>query len=285
MILKRESLDKYLVKDDELNNAIATKTLIEYLNAKREEYYDLHNGTVANRVKESGEAHHESMKFIDSLLKNNSNDIVNFLLKQNRGGGVVLNGTMILMDATGSMSHLLNGAKAMVATMFKRTFDLLADHKLPPSSIMIKIAVYRNYNSTADKLLETSGWENNAVYLSSFLNGIHVDGGWGNEAMEVALYDAANEAEFGRVSQVLVIGDAPPNTAQEVTHRRNSDRGQAYWSRTKFAEQRLWSTEVNRLVDRDVPIHTFYVDNDAKKAFEEIARLSKGTSQVKLRLI
>jgi hypothetical protein len=81
---------------------------------------------------------------------------------------------------------------------------------------------------------------------------------------------------------VLVIGDAPPNTAQEVIDKRQGGiLGESYWSLTnKFAQKRVWSTEVNRLVDRNVPIHTFYVDKRAKKAFEEIARLSNGTSQV-----
>jgi hypothetical protein len=61
--------------------------------------------------------------------------------------------TLILMDATGSMSNLLHNAKNSVATMFDKTSDILRDFGKSPELILIQFAVYRNYSSSVDDLL------------------------------------------------------------------------------------------------------------------------------------
>jgi hypothetical protein len=45
--------------------------------------------------------------------------------------------TLILMDATGSMSSLLVEAKNSVNLMFERAGKILEDHKLDPNLFMI----------------------------------------------------------------------------------------------------------------------------------------------------
>eukprot|EP01038_Epipyxis_sp_PR26KG_P010639 gene10639-14288_t len=282
MILKREALDKFLLNDTILYKTIAERTLMSYLNGKRVEYYNMHNRTSHERVTASKNSHDESMKFIEAVINNNVTEIFNYLVKENCGGGAVVNGTMIIMDATGSMANLLNSAKLMITVTFTRTFDILKKNNLPASSIKLKLAVYRNYNSDVTKLLETSGWENNPTNLSSFLNGIKAEDGLnGGEAMEVALREAANEIEFGRLSQVLVLGDAPANTQYETMLKRQlyHDR----WAKSeKFSAPCFWDLEVNRLAIAGVPVHTFYLqDNNSslKKSFKDIAKRTAGTSQ------
>jgi hypothetical protein len=45
--------------------------------------------------------------------------------------------TLILMDATGSMSNLLQKAKNSVSIMFERTSEILRDNKISPELILI----------------------------------------------------------------------------------------------------------------------------------------------------
>jgi hypothetical protein len=57
--------------------------------------------------------------------------------------------------------------------------------------------------------------------LEPFLKTIKVEGGMGNEAIEL-LYRHINL--LGEVDMVILIGDAPPNTAEEVRkHRRTQE--------------------------------------------------------------
>jgi len=47
-------------------------------------------------------------------------------------------------------------------------------------------------------------------------------GGWGNEAVETGVWHCCDEAQkMGLVKQVLLIGDAPGNTPEEVQSKRS----------------------------------------------------------------
>ena len=72
------------------------------------------------------------------------------------------------------------------------------------NSFQIKIVVYRNYNSNESEILQLSSWENKAQNLINFLKTVHPNGGWGNEAIEMGLWYANQEADL---SQVILIGD------------------------------------------------------------------------------
>ena len=69
--------------------------------------------------------------------------------------------TLILMDATGSMSNLLQKAKNSVAIMFERTSEILKKNDIKPELILIQFAVYRNYSSPVNLILQHSTWESN----------------------------------------------------------------------------------------------------------------------------
>ena len=47
-----------------------------------------------------------------------------------------------------------------------------------------------------------------------------MDGGWGAEAIEIEFFHATREKDL---SQIILIGDAPPNTFEEVKYKRNKD--------------------------------------------------------------
>ena len=129
------------------------------------------------------------------------------------------------------MSNLLNKAKLTVSDMFDRASQVLEVSGLNPQVFEMQFAVYRNYSNDADTLLQASTWESKSAPLRVFMNTIGPDGGWGNEAIEMGLWHVNREMEQGLVTQVILIGDAPPNTPEEV-HQKRSHFGEAYWRAT-----------------------------------------------------
>lgn len=62
------------------------------------------------------------------------------------------------------------------------------------------------------------------------MNKVGPDGGWGNEALEV-LFQKLNRED--KLDQVIIIGDAQPNTHHDVTVKRAS-KGEKYWNTEGF---------------------------------------------------
>ncbi|CAF4349492.1 unnamed protein product, partial [Rotaria magnacalcarata] len=89
--------------------------------------------------------------------------------------------------------------------MFERTSEILKDHKMDSNSFQLQFAVYRNYNSKEDKLLQSSPWETKPHNLRAFMNTIGVEGGWVNEAIEIGLWHANQEHEREPITQVILI--------------------------------------------------------------------------------
>ena len=67
--------------------------------------------------------------------------------------------TMILIDATCSMGALLDKTKSNVKIMLDRIKDVLLQNGIDESTVLMKIAVYRNYDSRIDKVYQESSWE------------------------------------------------------------------------------------------------------------------------------
>ena len=58
------------------------------------------------------------------------------------------------------------------------------------------------------------------------MDGISVSGGMGEEAVEIGLQHAVNEANNADsvpLSQVFLIGDAPPNPPSDIENRRGNE--------------------------------------------------------------
>ena len=105
--------------------------------------------------------------------------------------------------------------------MFELATEVLKQHQIDPGSFLVQFVFYRNYSSPVEQLLEHSGWESKAAPLKAFMNRIAIEGGWGNEAIEVALQHALDEHHESALTQIILIGDAPPNTPAEVSSKRN----------------------------------------------------------------
>ena len=133
---------------------------------------------------------------------------------------------LVLIDCTGSMSMTLQKTKNCVDKMILETKRELVKNKLDEDIILMKIAGYRNYSSLEQKLFQASPeWTSDTKNLISFLqNSLQINGGQGNEAIEVGLQFANKEIKDNNgvpLSMIIIIGDAPPNTERDV--KRNRD--------------------------------------------------------------
>jgi len=115
----------------------------------------------------------------------------------------------------------------------------------------------------AEYLLENSAWGCKPDTLRFFFNKVKVDGGWGEEAIEIGLAHANAEAQsLGGVSQVIIIGDAMANTPDQVIGKRGDSQSgftEKYWSKTKFSKSTNWKLEIAKLKALNIPVHTFYI--------------------------
>ena len=79
------------------------------------------------------------------------------------------------------------------------------------------------------------------------------------------------------MSQVILIGDAPPNTKEEVKNKRNTFIN--VWKKSKFNPETFYMDELTTLKNKNIPVHAFYVAENAKQSFQEIAKLTNGKSE------
>jgi len=240
--------------------------------------------TSATFVDSTKTEHSRSHEFLTALDTGNVSFAKEFLIKKNIGATLQSpqSRTVCLMDATGSMFHLLEKAKTTVADMFRRASEILKEQGVAEAFEM-QIVFYRNYNTRAEQILQASTWESKPENLVLFMKSISVEGGMGKEAIELGLWHvnqecAENQAGDKAVSQVILIGDAPPNTQSDVQTKRHQEKGEAYWSKTKYARPTYYENELKKLAAHRIPVHAFYVDVEAQKAFEAIANATGGRS-------
>ena len=94
----------------------------------------------------------------------------------------------------------------------------------------------------------------------------------GNEAIEIGLWHANQEKDL---SQVVLVGDAPPNTREEVLSKRSNYH---FWKNSRFPET-YYINELETLKAKNIPVHAFYVAENAKTSFQEIATFTNGKSE------
>ena len=277
MILSLESLEKF---DYTEKNFDVLKGLqaYKYLLQNRDKNFSLKYKDLSSNVEALRNINEKSQEYLEKLLSGNVTEILKPLLTFNKGSAVDLNcRTLCLMDATGSMSSLLNKAKAVVNLMFHRVKKVLIDQGVDENIIEIQFVAYRNYNSSPEEILQKSSWETRPEKLSQFLDTVKPQGGMGNEAIEVALQYANKMHRVTPIRQILLIGDADPNTKEEVKGKRTSSlfdwdkQGGDYSIKTYYEE------EIIKL-DKGVKIHTFYLIPKVKDTFEKISNSTGGSS-------
>jgi hypothetical protein len=279
MVIVDKDLEKYGINDSVLESMRNKKELYSVINKKRCAFFEGKYPDNMKYVDEIKRDHVKSMAFVASLLKNDQKSAMDYLFSQNKGPVVQAgtNRTICLMDATGSMSNLLSRAKNSVKDMFER-IQFVFQEKNITTVFFLQFVVYRNYSSTPEFLLQFSSWESQANALRVYMDNINVDGGLGNEAVEVGLAHVLAEHAREKVDQVLLIGDMPPNTRAEVTSKRASyHSGEATWKQyPRFKDPVFTDDLVPQLKAADIPVQGFYVGTAARAAFEDISSKTGG---------
>ena len=274
LVLCLKDLELFLITQ------VPPNDVYEFLDTKRNEFFENQNKDLATFIQISSKEHEKSKDFLYALDNNDSNKIITYLCDWNAGAaqGGISSRTIVLMDATGSMSSLLTKAKTTVNLMFTRAKEIIKTENLNPNCFEIQFTCYRNYSSGHQDILVSSPWESNPTNLKSFMDNTFVSGGMGNEAVEIGLWHANQEADAAQITQVILIGDAPANTKQEVIYRRKNYPEENYWFASKFKGPTFYSDEIQKLKTKGIKVHSFYVANNAKTNFEEIANVTGGVS-------
>lgn len=237
----------------------------DLLHDKRTTFSETQYEANTKYVQQAKEKDDKSQTFLFSLKSGMTESVRTFLIEENKGAqGKLSSRTICLMDATASMSHLLQKSKNTVGTMFERVSLILKENNIKENSFEVQFVVYRNYNSREDKILQHSPWDTKPDNLRAFMNTIDVERGWGNEAIEIGLWHANREHEREKITQIILIGDAPPNTKNEVKRKREK-LGENYWQKTKFEKATYYEDELVQLMQNNIPVHAFYVNNSGKE--------------------
>lgn len=278
MVLILEDLERYGLSEVDVNRMRDQGKLYSTINESRSRFFMQQYEEDLRYVDEIKADHERAMQFTRDLAKRKKADIGQFLLARNEVIFAAEDSyTLVLMDATGSMSSLLEKAKNTVQAMFDRVTSILNEKRGNKTSFEIQFAVYRNYSSSYELLLQHSAWESDPNNLRSFMRSIAPEGGQGNEAIEIGLWHANQLRQSGKLSQVIVIGDMPANTPNEVHQKRNG-RGESYWSHTQFSQATTDEEQLQQLIQAGIKVHCFYVKNNAQTCFTSYAQRTGGQS-------
>ena len=225
----------------------------------------------------ANEEHDTSADFLKSLYAGDVKGVLEKLRKFNLSKGVGGNcKTMILIDGTNSMGKLIDKTKTALQKMLKMIKKVLKDNQIDPSKVLMKLAVYRNYDQRKELLYQESTWETDAQNLTKFLREINCVGGWGKEALEVGLLKAIEEIPNG-LQQIIVIGDMAPNLESDIAYKQQDEHGKEYWD-TNMPNIKHVDFYVEELKKHAIPIHTMYLQDEAKHSFVRISENTLGKS-------
>ena len=250
----------------------------EQLHKRRTKAFDVTYAEKIKHVDEIKSAHDEAVILRNAFRQKDTVTALKYLRQYNMGvaEGHKVRG-LITIDATCSMGATLEKAKNTVYKAFENTRNVLKTQNKPVNNFEIQFAFYRNYGCYAHELLQHSGWESNPLNLSEYLAKIKIAGGWGNEAIEVGFEHALTQHEEAAIDFILLIGDAAPNTPDEITQKRKR-KGEAYWKNTAlFANVRSVETLLPILKKKEIPVHAFYTDKDVSTSFSKIACATGGS--------
>ncbi|CAF0934036.1 unnamed protein product [Adineta steineri] len=265
-------------KDDIVK--IHHEKLHDNLDKIRTVLYESKAGAKGLGIKQCEADHKASKEFMSDLTSGKITEAKNFLAKRNQGANLVTaaSRSVLLMDATGSMSSLLSAAKETVCTMFERASTVLSKNGLPDDAFQMQFVVYRDYDCKADGILQSSSWETKPSKLRDFMATITARGGGDyEEAIEIGLSHAVEQSEQSDgLSQVILIADAPTKDVSAINRDRQTNGGEAYWSKTKYKTPTHYLTELQKLKAKNIPIHAFYLHDGAEKNFREMSSATSG---------
>jgi len=243
---------------------------------------NIYESTCASRyvsIEQCKKDHEASREFMNAIINGNIEFIRDFVVNTNKGSytETASSRTVLLMDATGSMGSLLSSVKDTVCKMFELAAAVLKEKGFPEDNFKMQFVVYRDYDCK-DTILQCSSWETKAGNLRTFMEKIGPAGGGDyEEAIEIGLKHVVQQLghEEG-ISQVLLIADAPAKAMPAIQRDRRAYGGEAFWV-PKYGPPTTFEEQLALLKTREVPVHTFYLDDGARPNFEAIAAASGGT--------
>ena len=145
----------------------------------------------------------------------------------------------------------------------------------------MQFVCYRDYDCGVENILQASSWERRPDNLRAFMESIHALGGGDyEEAIEIGFWHVNQENLKEKVSQVILIGDAPAKARNVIiSDRKNFHNGK--WEKT-FGKPTFYLDELEKLRKNGVLAYTFYLERGAQRNFEEIAALSGTIDKCKL---
>jgi hypothetical protein len=324
LVVTLEDLERQLdLEDDSLVGSLFTgngdtdASVYAKLHQRRVEVYDQnYYETVTSNKGLLLSNHTKSLAFVDALQSKKTLDqVTRFLLEENSTepalslehllqAQVHVSRTAILLDATRSMTCMLDNTKSTIVEMVGDIRAIL-EEKQVSGNFQIKFYVYRNYGSGPELVVEESDWNFTLQQQKAFLDRIVVQGGQKREAIEAALQLVNDDIEKGfEVTQILLIGDAGPNddAPSEKREGRNEiensrcwylrDRPELpgnMWEFTRFPKATTFKAEFDKIRRYHIPMRTFFVQplatsgvNDPllsqyKLQFQQFANESGGT--------
>jgi hypothetical protein len=280
MILEASELEKFNLQKAEIDRMRETSKLYTTIDRERNAYFEKKKTEFTGGADILRPAHLESLAFCKAFHDGRFEEFAEQLLVYNPPPPMSTSSsgkTLVLMDATGSMSGLLDKAKNTVQDMFVRAELVLKENGIESAGCSMQFAVYRNYSS-GSKLVAHSGWESSGALLRDFMRDTHPSGGQGREAIEAGLQYANSishsaDSDAPSLSQIVLIGDMPANTRDEVASKRGMY--EYNWG-DLYREPTFWETEVEHLSAKSIPIHAFYVHERAESNFQEISQRTGG---------
>ncbi|CAF3125798.1 unnamed protein product [Rotaria sp. Silwood2] len=289
IILRIRDLEKFHIKNIDIENFKNAKeilsqisdmvrisktyhTIYEFLYERRNNLLKIKYDINKEYIYYAKEKHYIAKKFLSNLISGNIDFVKDFLFHENKGvEGSYISRTICLIDASSSMYCLLHKCKKTVDIMLERISEILKCFNLTSDLFQIQFVVYRNYNHKEDEILKISPWETKSDNLRVFMNSIEIDKDGGNKAIEIGLCHANQE----NITQVILIGNTPPNTQKDVYEKRNYYT-ENYWKHTKFARPTYYQQELEKLRAYKIPVQTFFVEQQVEEVFKEIAQKTGG---------
>jgi hypothetical protein len=112
--------------------------------------------TTLDKVAISNKRHEEALQQYGKKRLEQT-DLINYIQTINRYPqiGKITIKTVLGLDATCSMSHVLQKTCQIIDTTFERAYAVLKEQKVK-ANLQVKIMIYRNYNSPAGQIIETT---------------------------------------------------------------------------------------------------------------------------------
>ena len=282
LVILDTSLEKFSITLNDIK--VHQADIYDFIDSKRNAFFENQYGSNKEFVEFAKEKHAESLIFIQDLSNRKINSIKQFLFKENLGDEKkgIFSRTIVLMDATSSMYGLLTQAKNTVGKMFERAKEVLKDHKVAENCFELQFTCYRDYDCGLNKILQASSWEKKPDNLRAFMEKIDAEGGEDmEEAIEIAFWHVNQENLKSKVSQVILIADAPAKDRQTIIKYRKNYFGEKTWEE-KFGKPTYYLDELQNIVKNGTRVFAFYLKDIAKKNFEEIAKISGTIDNCKL---